>query len=145
MNSKFAQKKGADDETYVAVGQYFFPFTFQLPDQGPEGNDLPSSFNLTIDKNDKKEKKVGIKWTISFSFDQNFSEKKNILSYSKEINVIFEPKAVSVDLSKLQPQKHLKKAFEILKPDANDSDNDADEQNFIQTNRATATFGKKLD
>lgn len=73
------------------MGQYFFPFTIQLPSQGPKGEELPSSFLLSVDKNNKNEKRYGIKWTISFSFDQHFST-NSVLSHSKEINLIFDAK-----------------------------------------------------
>ena len=64
-----------------------------------------------------KERREGIKWTIQFSFDQKFDDKKNILSFNKEIVVIFEPKLALLDQDNLQPQKQLHKAFEFLKPE----------------------------
>lgn len=82
---------------------------------GPSGEELPSSFSLSVDKKKSSEKRYGIRWTISFSFDQHFSE-KSVLSHTKEINIIFDMKKPVIETKSLQPQKALLHAYEDLKP-----------------------------
>ena len=88
----------------VAMGQYFFPFTMQLPTHGPNGEELPSSYSLNVketeSKNNKevtKEFKYGIKWTISFSFDPKFGN-SSVLELRKPLNLIFDPKPSTVEV-----------------------------------------------
>lgn len=119
--SKRNKRKRGEDDSCVAMGQYFFPFTMQLPTQGPNGEELPSSFLLSTDRNSKNEKKYGIKWTISFSFDQHFSA-NSVLSHTKEINLIFDSKQPTIDVNSLLPQKKLLHAYERLTPPQTDVD-----------------------
>jgi hypothetical protein len=102
-----------------------------------------------VDKNGKNEKRYGIKWTISFSFDQHFSA-NSVLSHTKEINLIFDAKPLSIDANSLQPQKQLLHAYELVKPlfpAVEDVDPFAhhlhlEHRDSQNAHKNTATFGK---